>query len=400
LPIPVSIENAHYDTHAMQRRGRLLLVSYYFPPAGGVASMRVTKLAKYLARAGWEVRVLTATPRGSVDESLMRDVEGLTTVVIKETRGLPTVHGFSWATAIVPVLRREALDADVVLVSGAPFAPFLAAALAWRRAPYVLDMRDLWADEPRFGRGGASLRSRVVRLFEGLAERVSLRFAAAVITVAPELAEILVQSHPRLAGQITVVPHGFDPEDVPNSPAAGTADAPVLLHAGTMLAEERTPALLIETARRVRANGTPLSVRLLGTFDERLRSMVADPVSEGWMIVDAPVDHLEAVVAAASATVLWLEPGPHDFAVTGKIYEYVASGRPIVVAASETNAAARLIRRTGGGILAGDTADSCADAVRRALAGDIPPRDASVIESLSLPRIVERLDELLRTVAR
>jgi len=39
-------------------RGRVLIVSYYFPPAGGSGVHRVLKLCKYLPEFGWDVEVL------------------------------------------------------------------------------------------------------------------------------------------------------------------------------------------------------------------------------------------------------------------------------------------------------------------------------------------------------
>ena len=41
---------------------KLLLVAYYTPPLGMSGVMRVTKLAKYLPRFGWEPLVLTVKP--------------------------------------------------------------------------------------------------------------------------------------------------------------------------------------------------------------------------------------------------------------------------------------------------------------------------------------------------
>lgn len=400
LPKPVSIEWADYDTDVVQPRGRLLLVSYYFPPAAGVASTRVAKLAKYLSRRGWDVRALTAETQGVPDESLARDVQNIDTRVVEESRGLPTRHGVAWTAALLPVLRREAATSDVVLVSGAPFLPLVAAALTRRRVPYVADLRDLWAAEPRFGRTRPGLRRRIGRQAEQFAEHFALQHAAAVVTVAPELAEILTRAHPSLAGRVEVVPHGFDPDDVPAAVGTPGDALPVLLHTGTMIAGERTPALVVETARNVRRAGVPLTVRLLGSFDERLRDMVDGPVAEGWLTVEQPVDHAQAVAAAASAHVLWLEPGPYDFAITGKVYEYIASGRPVVVAAPPSNAAAKLVARAGGGVSAGGSAGGCAVAVRNALAGDVPTRNLEVIESLSLPHIAEQLDTLLKGVVR
>src|SRR5262245_58530051 len=37
----------------------VLIVSYFFPPMGGVGCLRALKLAKFLPRFGWEASILT-----------------------------------------------------------------------------------------------------------------------------------------------------------------------------------------------------------------------------------------------------------------------------------------------------------------------------------------------------
>jgi len=40
-------------------KGRVLFLSYYFPPAAAIACVRTWALAKYLSRLGWEITVVT-----------------------------------------------------------------------------------------------------------------------------------------------------------------------------------------------------------------------------------------------------------------------------------------------------------------------------------------------------
>ena len=69
---PAPLETAS----AIQRRKRLLLVAYNFPPVGGAGVQRPVKWAKYLGSFGWDVTVLTTlNPSVPVrDESLLAEL--------------------------------------------------------------------------------------------------------------------------------------------------------------------------------------------------------------------------------------------------------------------------------------------------------------------------------------
>src|SRR6185312_23768 len=55
---------------------KILLISYLFPPVGGIGVQRALSLAKYLPRSGFEVHVLKATNAGGpvYDPDLARQI--------------------------------------------------------------------------------------------------------------------------------------------------------------------------------------------------------------------------------------------------------------------------------------------------------------------------------------
>ena len=65
----------------MVKRG--LIISYYFPPAGGGGVQRWTKLIKYLSRWNWQFTVITAQiePSMSKDESLLQEITRDTKII-------------------------------------------------------------------------------------------------------------------------------------------------------------------------------------------------------------------------------------------------------------------------------------------------------------------------------
>ena len=78
------------------------------------------------------------------------------------------------------------------------------------------------------------------------------------------------------------------------------------------------------------------------------------------------VDHAGAVAEMLSATALFFHQPPEQLGASGKIYEYLASGRPILCVAHPDNAAFRLVEELGAGQCA-DVRDPEAviDALRR-----------------------------------
>ncbi|MEO0118905.1 MAG: hypothetical protein ABIK66_07260, partial [candidate division WOR-3 bacterium] len=58
---------------------RILFISYYFPPLGGVGVIRVSKFIKYLKRKGYEISVITIKeiPYYLYDKELLKEVEGI-----------------------------------------------------------------------------------------------------------------------------------------------------------------------------------------------------------------------------------------------------------------------------------------------------------------------------------
>lgn len=367
--------------------GRLLVVSYHFPPEPGVASQRVAKLAKYLRRSGWDVAVVTALEPAEQDPDLAADVDGIETIRVAAPDS-STLQRAGWAMRALGTTRDVARRSDIALISGGPFAPF---ALGPRLGiPYVLDFRDHWSAETRFGRLGPGLRGALRRGLEGTVEHRVIGAAAAVISVAPEITAHTVLHGARRA---ETVRHGYDPDDLASD--VERAARPTLAHVGSMRLGERTPELLLAVAREVRAAGTDIAVRLVGPVAPEYEPLVAPARDEGWLTVVGRVPHRRAVREMQQATALWIEPGEEPYLITGKVYEHLAAATPIVARASPQGALAALLDRTGGGLVVANGPAAAAEAVAEAVAGRVPARDEEAVASLALPHVADRLSTIL-----
>ena len=390
---------------------RVLVVTYYFPPAGGPGVQRVLKTVRYLREAGFEPVVLTVDDGAfpSRDPGLAADVpDGVEVIRTRAPdplalygrwtgRGVPTgaVEGRGararlalWVRANmflpdarvgwVPFARhagrmrlaeaaRRVDPFAAVLTSGPPHSVHLVGRRLQRTGvPWLADFRDPWTAINFYG---DLPMSRPARALDRFLERRVLRQADAVTTVSPTWARLLERQGGLAPGSVAVVHNGVDEADLGAArDVAVRRDAFVLAHVGSLYAT-RDPSAVWEAVGRLRAAGgvERLVVRLVGRTDEAvLRSARAT----GAPVEAVPyVSHSEAVREQARAALLLLsvEPFPADRGmVTGKLYEYLASGRPVLgVGPADGDAAALLAETDGGAMFARDDVDGVAAELAR-----------------------------------
>ena len=223
---------------------RVLIVSFYFPPAGGGGVQRVLKLCRHLPELGVDVDVLAPDdPKWSaVDPGLAADVPPATTVHRARYRGpshaqtpaarLAAAHGVRALGVRAALLGRSALlpdpeiawfadavragtrvvrerEIDVVLSTSPPNSVHVIAAAIARRTgvPHVADFRDSWLANPHRRYERRSVRAK--RAVEARIARASLRRIAAVSAVTPSIAEEAAALAPP-GTRVRVVANGCD----------------------------------------------------------------------------------------------------------------------------------------------------------------------------------------------
>jgi hypothetical protein len=109
------------------------------------------------------------------------------------------------------------------------------------------------------------------------------------------------------------------------------------------------------------------------------------------------LDHGEALALQRSADVLLLLTAADTSAATGKIFEYLGAGRPIIALARESNQAAQIVRETNTGVaVAPDDRAAIGDALRLAASGELQRRYAPRnIERYNYPGPAQAMAELV-----
>jgi glycosyltransferase involved in cell wall biosynthesis len=404
---------------------RILLVAYYYPPQNIIGARRPAALAKWLRRRGHEVTVLTSVQSGSGPDPgptrLVRTRDLLATrlnwrgqsleVVTGEREAawdpganfwgaifVPDVQLISWAPFAVEsalrLHRRYGFDA-VISTSPLETAHLVGAALQRRGVPWVADLRDGW----RFEAPREDWPLGVQRRVDDALERFVVRRADAVVTVSEPLAADLRRRHGVAVETIT---NGFDPDDddmVAAAPPPTTPGKLVLAHTGG-LGPERTLRPVLEALARFTADEPALADRvelvLAGARTAAEQDLYATPAFAPFVRHVGFLPRRESIALQRAADVLVLvTSGARAGEATGKLFEYLASGRPILVLGAGS-AAGDIVTAAGAGIaIPTHDADAAEQALRAILADGLPAPPASAREPFAYPALTERYERVL-----
>lgn len=383
---------------------KVLIIAYAFPPTGGPGVQRPAKFAKYLPQFGWTPIVWSADrveglPR---DESLAAELPAQVSVHARTTGGVQAVRrtlrgfigahevngcgsvatkfaaaidwrlnawcashlvpddGVSWARrSIRPLLnliRGEGVE--LIYSTFSPASSHLLALEIQKQTglPWVAEFRDLWLDDGRYRTPSARVRAAHEKL-----QMETLKRANAVIGVTPRQTAILASHAPGHSSKFHTVTNGFDPEDFQNAgqPKRRT-DRFVLAHVGrfdyarTQGSGGEFFAALTGFAEKLGANRSRFLLRIIGHSNAAARQRL-QATGLPCEFVDY-VPHGEAVRAmcAADALLLMVPDGANgDTILCGKLFEYLAARRPILVIGPEGGECERVVRECEAGICAG-----------------------------------------------
>ena len=414
---------------------KVLLVTLYFPPAGGAGVQRTLKTATHLPGLGIETHVLAPDdpkwvhrddelqpptqawvhraryvgPRGRIPAQELHGTQGLERWGVQARlfgrRLLLPDENVPWNLTAIPaairIARREGID--VVLTTSPPSSVHFVGAAVKRAtgARWVADLRDSLVANPH-RRGDTN---RLVRIKEqgehGVASLVS-GYADAVVAASEAIAEETRAFEPK--GPVVTIENGSDFDDFAGM-EHHTSPRFRITHTGSFFGR-RDPRPFITA---LADSGLDIVARFVGDFR---------PADREWAEGLGLGDRLELIpyvprrrsleLQRDSEALLLLIPeagGRGKGVLSGKVFEYLAAERPVLAAVPPDGAAADLIHETGAGVVV--PPDDPA-AIREALEGlharwqagelDEPPLDAATRRRLSREARVEELAELLRTL--
>lgn len=380
----------------------VLIISYWFAPSPAVGAKRFSFLAREFARHGYDVHVITQEARDwtewKTDDSLP-----LTGHVHRcsEPVKLPLTGKSPWKRAVNSILRRvlaplgweilwaraatrKALEVarnlppGVVIATSPAHAAVIAGSDVARRLgwPLVLDYRDPWSahEWPRWR------RSALAQWFARRFEAYYVKRSAARVLNTPAMRSSFERFFPHADRRRNyVIPNGFEAGAVGATPPS---QGPiVIVHAGEIF-QGRSLVPVLEAASRIelRYPQRPVRVITYGELPPAELTRIRAGGLERFVEVRSRIPFNALFEALQRAHLLLAVVGEHMlYSTPYKVYDYMATGRPILGIAPRGAALFELLEDSGAGIcLERDDATGIERALEQFMLGDVTPLRARV----------------------
>ncbi|MEI8105465.1 MAG: glycosyltransferase family 4 protein [Actinomycetes bacterium] len=356
---------------------KVLIVTLYFPPAGGGGVQRPLKFATHLPELGIETHVLAPDdpkwvhrdddlpmptlawvhrtrfigPKGRKPAEELHGTTGLDRYTRQMSlfgrRLLVPDENVSWNLTAIPaairIVRQEGID--VVVTTSPPGSVHLVGAAVKRATGvrWVADLRDSLVAHPH--RDAGRLLVRIKEQGHHGVARVVSQYADAVVTVSDAIAAEMNERAPR--GPVVTIANGSDFDDF-SGLEYNRGDTFRITHAGSFFGK-RDPRPFLTALSRVDG----VTARFVGDFrstDREWAKGISDRIE---LIPYAP--HRKALELQRDSDALLLlipEAGGRGRGVlSGKVFEYLAAERPILAVVPPDGAAADLLRESGAGVV-------------------------------------------------
>jgi hypothetical protein len=371
---------------------KVLIVTYYFTKNELIAAIRPGGLAKFLPEFGWQVVVLTAkselkpnakfnvietscddlsakwkrrfhlNPNETVKDQLgFRTLKNRMTMfdrllaLWKEIFASPDSYK-DWQKHVIKetqdLFSKERFDAMISVSS--PLTSHLVAKKLKERygIPWVADMLDLWTQSPYYD-PYIPIRKMIDRRMEAK----TLASADAVTSVTQPFVEKLKELH---TGQdIRYIPFGFDPDQM--NPGVTLSEKFTVVHTGYLYNGKRDPKIfflaLSELIHEGKIDSRDIRIEFYGKREGWLENEIKKYDLQGMVTINGLVSREESINVQRIAQMLLLLTwdDPRDSMVCpGKLYDYLAAGRPIISIGRSGSVVSDIINKTQAGIHAFD----------------------------------------------
>lgn len=377
----------------MSYKKKVLIITYYWPPAGGSGVQRWLKFSKYLRDFEIEPVIYTIDNPSypildkSLESEIPKDLEILKQAIFepnsmlsffgrnnkKESAGFlnpnPTFFGsiiqYIRANYFIPDARKfwiqpsvnflsnylENNHIDAIITTGPPHSMHLIGLELKKKLgiKWISDFRDPWTEIDYFQQ--LPLTKKATKKHQDLEQEVLINSDMVVV-----VGETMKDKFLKHTNRIEVLTNGFD--TIETSLTQELDEKFSITHVGLMNSD-RNPTILWKVLNEISNTNlnfkNDLRIKLIGKLDD---AVIQDlKVFDHNTIETIPyLDHKDVGKYQASSQILLLSINEVPSAkgiITGKIFEYLQAKRPILAIGPEDGDAAMILKNTNAGTIVG-----------------------------------------------
>lgn len=362
---------------------KVLIIAYYFPPVGGGGVQRTSKFVKYLPRLKWEPIVLTVKEKifkktnRQLDISLLEDIPKGVYVVRTDCIDLRNVSMTiktqlenrpvkSFLKSLInkiagllinpdsqmlwiPIATMKGLKLmkkykiDVIYSTGNPWSDHIIGLILKKltKLPWIADYQDPWNLNP-YITPSSSIRKRIQMLLETKV----IKYANRVIFTTDEMRN----DYNRVFGdgKFVTIRNAYDPSDFINVRKKKFSKF-TFLYAGSMQPYRGPSYFISALSNWLEKNPQArkeLMIIILGGVNEEARLLIEKQGLQDIVNLTGYVSHKESIAYLVGADIPFsiVDLGGETI-IPGKIFEYLASGKPILALIPPSGSAANILRK-------------------------------------------------------
>jgi glycosyltransferase involved in cell wall biosynthesis len=364
----------------MNAQKKILIITYYWPPAGGPGVQRWLKFAKYLPEFGWKPIIFTPENPSYplLDESLLKDVpENIEVIKTKIwepyqlaeklnksnkkfkagqfdvgknqswksklsiwVRGnffIPDARVF-WVKPSANFLEQYLKEnkIDVVVTSGPPHSLHLIGLNLKKKLPnlkWIADFRDPWTEISYYKH--LKLTKSSDKKHRKLESEV---FKNADITLATSYTD--AENFRKNGANAVCITNGFDETDASQTPKSSNSQTPkqkfTLSYIG-VLEQLRNPENLWKALDDLVKTNSDFTenfiLKFAGRIDDKILDSIENSALKNHVLNLGYISHDKAIIEMAKSSLLLITNFPNESSkgiIPGKIFEYLATGKQII----------------------------------------------------------------------
>lgn len=376
---------------------KVLILTYYWPPAGGAGVQRWLKFVKYISQMGFEPHIYTPeNPEApAFDDSLLKDVPSNAKIIkrsiwepfsifkkLTKTKGnfnagflseekknkenwteklamfvranifIPDAKMF-WIRPSTRFLKKYIQDEkiEIIISTGPPHSLHLIALKLKRKldVKWIADFRDPWTNID-FYKDLPTLKSVDKR--HHMLEKEVLQKADKIIVVGAQMKKEFQELLP--LANIEVITNGFDSEIAQNAILDKKFS---ILHVGSINADRSHESFYKALHDLLRENDVLkefFELKLVGKVDFTAREYISKYKLEEFTKFINYVPYTEISKIQQTARILYLPVNNTPNAkgiLTGKLFEYLAAKRPIIAQGPQDGDLAQILKETNAGFI-------------------------------------------------